>query len=768
MTNQNQNSNNTSSTGSPWDEPLDVQEEKKKEVIGTLEGLPSESGGEIKASVKPVPFNIPEGIDDEKVGKKIPAEDIIEKEKTKLKLPPKEEATSAPVSVAKVDPAGKPVEEAKATAPMQAKETSKPIQGKPAVDNIARPEAKVLAENQQEIQPEAAMPPIQEAGINKIRKNITSPPPFKSSEAAVSPNQENEQVPPLEKPKGGFFSKINPFSKKKQLEAPKTTATSQTTPTATQPKTILKPVASTSKPSRKPIKIDFYRKPSFIVTASVILIFTALTFLTENGLISVGIEKVYGILGLEQLWGGLPRNPETALAKAFVNGKENLEFKAKGEITLTVDKTIESEITSPLVAVTDFIFLARDIQVGPRTKAILTQADYYYDDDYYDYDDSYYDYDSDYDYDDSSSSSSSSDSISNDSGSDSEDTSSIYDSSSQEDYQSYSSDVSSIKEVDADFKSVSGSDGTKTDFTINKVTGRSSSVSMITSQNDLYINTSSDIEYHSRAEDSKWLDYSISAPESENVLNDFYSLKTDNGFSIIGRRIANEKVSNLRCYRYQLDSLEIGSSLEFLGIESEMIQKVSGDVWIGIKDQLIRKIDVTLIPSISSSVSRIDLEVEFYDYGSSNIIETPRLDQKIAVSNEDIVEDDSISEEVQAEEDKGEIATSSTESERDNQRKSDLTEIKVALEEYYDDNGYYPVASNWSDINQSNSTLVIKLVPEYITAIPTDPKLSEGFYYGYESNGKSYTLSARFENLNDPQISNVGDDIWLHYVYSDN
>ncbi len=587
--------------------------------------------------------------------------------------------------------------------------------------------------------------------------------PTETASPAPAPTTENAV-----NKKPGIFSKINIFSKNKKAPAKPKAETAPSASTISAP-AIPTPQAPTVSPkTRKPLKIDFYKKPSFIGITSIILIFVAVTFLTENGLASLGFEKVYGIVGLEKLWGGLPRSPETALGQAFLNGQNNLEFKAKGEITMTVDKTIKSPITSPLVAVSDFMYLARDTKVGTKTSAILAQYDYYYDDDYYDYDDS------------SSSESSSSDSdlyetysgdsISSDESDSEESSSSTYNSSSQEDYQSYSADTTTIKEINTDFETISNNDAIQTDFTINKISGKNSSVSLITSQNDLYLNSSSDIEYHSKAESGKWLDYSLTTPESDNAINDIYSLKTDQGFSIIGRRISNEKISDVRCYRYQIDSIELGSSLEFLGIDSKMIQEISGDVWIGIKDKLIHKIDFTIIPTVSSSVSRIDFEIEFYEYGSTNNIEIPRLDKKIAVSVEKEILEVEVSEtteDVNEEVPTGEeTVTTSTELSRDASRKTDLASIKSALVKYYFDNSYYPVSSSWSNINQTSSQVSTKLVPEFISAMPADPKSADGYYYGYKSDGKTFSLSARFENLDDPQISRFG-DIWLHYVYSD-
>lgn len=74
---------------------------------------------------------------------------------------------------------------------------------------------------------------------------------------------------------------------------------------------------------------------------------------------------------------------------------------------------------------------------------------------------------------------------------------------------------------------------------------------------------------------------------------------------------------------------------------------------------------------------------------------------------------------------------------RDARRLSDIKQLQLALELYYDANGHYPVAL-------SSSTLV---TPGYIAAIPTDP--SDGNSYSYAAVGASactsYHLGATLE-----------------------
>lgn len=78
---------------------------------------------------------------------------------------------------------------------------------------------------------------------------------------------------------------------------------------------------------------------------------------------------------------------------------------------------------------------------------------------------------------------------------------------------------------------------------------------------------------------------------------------------------------------------------------------------------------------------------------------------------------------------------------RDSKRKSDVEQIRQALEMYRSDNGYYPGtgAGSWTDASGLSSTLV----STYLPAVPSDPKSTDqvyrykatdasgGNYYGY-------------------------------------
>lgn len=61
---------------------------------------------------------------------------------------------------------------------------------------------------------------------------------------------------------------------------------------------------------------------------------------------------------------------------------------------------------------------------------------------------------------------------------------------------------------------------------------------------------------------------------------------------------------------------------------------------------------------------------------------------------------------------------------RDAKRKSDLEQVRSALEQYRADNGSYPIAASWS-LSYSTTTCpdwIDELTPAYMDSLPCDPK----------------------------------------------
>lgn len=92
---------------------------------------------------------------------------------------------------------------------------------------------------------------------------------------------------------------------------------------------------------------------------------------------------------------------------------------------------------------------------------------------------------------------------------------------------------------------------------------------------------------------------------------------------------------------------------------------------------------------------------------------------------------------------------------RDTKRKSDLEQIRAALEMYRADNGYYPAAGSGSWVIASLATdatvgLTPYLVTTYASVVPTDPRVSQSYMYqATNSSGGhyyGYCVSAALES----------------------
>lgn len=79
---------------------------------------------------------------------------------------------------------------------------------------------------------------------------------------------------------------------------------------------------------------------------------------------------------------------------------------------------------------------------------------------------------------------------------------------------------------------------------------------------------------------------------------------------------------------------------------------------------------------------------------------------------------------------------------RDSKRKTDLEQIRQALETYRSENGVYPTQANWQ----------AELQDGYISTLPTDPK---NLPYTYtNSTSTTYSLCASLETIESPSTCN--------------
>jgi len=96
----------------------------------------------------------------------------------------------------------------------------------------------------------------------------------------------------------------------------------------------------------------------------------------------------------------------------------------------------------------------------------------------------------------------------------------------------------------------------------------------------------------------------------------------------------------------------------------------------------------------------------------------------------------------------------------DAKRKTDLSQVKRALDLYYDDNGRYPASSvDFKIVNVATTLNWGSAWQPYMNALPKDPKSSNTYeYYSpAAANGQTYYIYANLERgAKDPQACNSG------------
>lgn len=95
---------------------------------------------------------------------------------------------------------------------------------------------------------------------------------------------------------------------------------------------------------------------------------------------------------------------------------------------------------------------------------------------------------------------------------------------------------------------------------------------------------------------------------------------------------------------------------------------------------------------------------------------------------------------------------------RDSRRKTDLEQIRAALEMYRSNNDEYYSAS----VN-GNCSNVVTWLSSYIGTIPSDPKNSNGYYYSCVISANDYTLGAYLENGGTSSCSNCKAGVACNY-----
>lgn len=713
---------------SPWEEDIDIPETPKpsQQIIGSLDvnakKVPTDTG---------TSFAVPNDLE-EKVGQKIPAQNFIEPSGNANKQAALAQQATAPVQAAAIQPNAQVQQPQNNVGVRKNMDIAKPGTAVQAAGNVNQTGSGVVPSNVQKI-------PLHQPSVNAAVQTGDPETAFIANQiAGKTLNNAEPQAERLPKIKG-------------RIRLP---------------------------------QISSFKSMPILIVAGVTSLFFVSILLTEMGMLSIGAEKVYGMLGIERLWGGLGKDPESALAISGLEMKRHANFKVSGSALLTVDKSVNSPITSPLVARNEYSSPFGDERVAAVFRAAVLAQSSLSSDTSSGSSSSLFDSSS------SSSSastsdtsSSSSDSLSGssflDSGSDSLDTTDATDTTdstttssndenatsdeNQSDYPSYQFQGAKTKDVSANISASFNASSSKVDFTLKKVTG-DAKVSVMQSGEKLFVQGDSSIDFGQGGSEDTWVQYPVASLKGKNPTSEIFSINQNSGFSVKGTRVGNEKVGTFRTYHYRLSNIEIGNYLSSIGITSDMVQSMTGDVWIGVRDKLMKKISLKITPAPSSAVTAMDITLLFGEYDKQNTIEEPDASVVTEPQTPTVTPTTTPT---------GTPTTTPTVSPTttqtktsDEQRKTDLQTISVALEQYKVALGSYPIASETIKLNTPGNILQAQLVPTYLRSLPVDSKASEGWYYAYKSNGSTFSLSARLESSSDPGAVMIANGVFLYYVYN--
>lgn len=195
----------------------------------------------------------------------------------------------------------------------------------------------------------------------------------------------------------------------------------------------------------------------------------------------------------------------------------------------------------------------------------------------------------------------------------------------------------------------------------------------------------------------------------------------------ITKRLPGEKIDGKSVYHYQFTIDKEKFETLFKETLAEDVTKedlnyfLEGEIWIGKKDLLPYKISVNF--TLDSNAKEISNSKYFYE--ANFVVLFKNFDQPVQI--------DTPEKTVPLEEIIGGIISSTRQKSRDVHRKSDLRQITLALEMYYDNHGSYP-------------SLLDKLVPEIFSAVPVDPSTKQFYQYQLKSGGQDYEICANMED----------------------
>lgn len=494
-----------------------------------------------------------------------------------------------------------------------------------------------------------AVAPSQTVSLPASPSSTSQPPKGVQSDIAVSSVENNSNPVPLaslqsdisltQKLASAVKSNIEASKKSSILQKENSNLSVQAVPVS------MEPAKSKAKPSANLLILWQKLSLALIVIFCAVFFLALLVFLTEKGFFALGLEKYYGAIRLERLWGGLSSKSEDALAQSLQAISKKNDFKVSGSLDLTVSRSSDSDFLKPIISFSQ-IFLG----IAP-TKASFASVDEVspqeessiFDDTAFSEETEPADSTADSSSGTSNNSSTTSTGTNTESGSNSSSSINTNNgiispapsvsatgdsvSSTNTDLPASSSSVSTqsadeelsspllstTKDINSKINGYFSRGGSELEINIDEML-RTGKINLKNEGKSLWLQSDS-YKYDSKTKVGKWFKYDLEKLNENSLWGGFFSQDIFDGVSVKGKRVGSAKIDTARCFVYQIDSLEIGENLKkALGI-LEKPEKISGQVWIGTSDKLIRKLKLDIVPGGSSPVTAVGVDLSFSDYG---------------------------------------------------------------------------------------------------------------------------------------------------------
>lgn len=442
-----------------------------------------------------------------------------------------------------------------------------------------------------------------------------------------------------------------------------------------------------------------------IVAVLILALLAVAVAINELGIMDLGLEKYYGAIRLEKLWGGLPADSKGALADSAkkMEGKSfNLEGSSKAELTIQTSessneraadlslnplpasaKVLGVETASTQDIVSEMIKKGLNIQSEVKINAKIENKNKF--------------------------------------------------------------EIGLATGINTEAQTVL--DLLNKDMMLD--------ATIVYDNQNIYVNNSAIKRLLALNKD--WLKIKTASTESTGGVKSSKLNEIISG----GERTGSEKVNGVSCYVYEVKTNNSAVNSYFSSVypnlswvtSNSSIQSVK--MYLGKRNHLMYKAEITVNNNVGNTKIKNKLILNFKDIGSSVKITVPSAGQ-VEEKNWSDVKNVFIS--ATATPAPTDLATPEA---RDTQRKADLKKIQDALLAYKVKTGKYPVTSgNVEKTKDATSNLKTALVPTYLDSLPLDPL--EKYYYGYSSlDGTKCEITSILEVKTDPDGENFN-GVWIY------